>query len=182
MMEIISRKEAKKLNLKYYFTGKKCKHGHISKRDMKGSCYECKLKYERDSKRHLSRVDYQKKYMTSYNQKNKREVQKRYYEKNKDRELERSKLKRINNQSYYSSKCAERRAAKKSATPSWFDKLKVNKVYDMARLYGFEVDHIVPIVSDLVCGLHCWENLQLLDRGENAKKSNSNWPYMEFQE
>jgi hypothetical protein len=34
-MEIISRKEAMERGLKYYFTGKPCKHGHIEKRHTK---------------------------------------------------------------------------------------------------------------------------------------------------
>lgn len=41
-MKIISRKEAKSLGLKYYFTGKPCKHGHISqKQTNKGYCCAC---------------------------------------------------------------------------------------------------------------------------------------------
>ena len=180
-MEVISRKEAIELNHKYYFTGKKCKHGHISKRDLRGSCYECKLKHERDSKRYEKRTEYQKEYMKEYVQDNKSMVQKRYYEKNRDKELLRSKIKRLNNKSYYNKKCAERRAAKTKTIPKWSESKKIIKLYEMAKKYGFEVDHIVPIVSDLVCGLHCWHNLQLLNREENAKKSNKSWPHMEFE-
>jgi hypothetical protein len=41
-MKIISRKEAKSLGLKYYFTGKSCKHGHVAERQTnKGYCCEC---------------------------------------------------------------------------------------------------------------------------------------------
>tara|TARA_R110002020_G_scaffold475356_1_gene709740 strand:+ start:2837 stop:3448 length:612 start_codon:yes stop_codon:yes gene_type:complete len=41
-MKIISRKEAKALGLKYYFTGKPCKQGHTSeKQTKKGYCCEC---------------------------------------------------------------------------------------------------------------------------------------------
>lgn len=182
-MEIISRKEALNLGLKYYFTGKKCKHGHVSKRDIRGSCYECKLAYERKSKRHLkpSRVEYQKKYLSNYEQKNKSECQSRYYRNNRSKELARSKKKRESNRSYYSSKCAERRSKKLGATPSWFESEKVNFIYGMARKLNLEVDHVVPITSENVCGLHCWDNLQLLSRAENAKKGNYNWPYMEFE-
>lgn len=44
-MNIISRKEAKKKGLAHYFTGKPCKHGHISKRRVSNStCFECHLK------------------------------------------------------------------------------------------------------------------------------------------
>lgn len=41
-MEIISCQEAKRLGLKYYFTGEPCKNGHISKRRVKkGDCVAC---------------------------------------------------------------------------------------------------------------------------------------------
>jgi hypothetical protein len=42
-MDIITKKEAQKQNLTFYFTGKPCKHGHISERMVKGgSCRTCK--------------------------------------------------------------------------------------------------------------------------------------------
>lgn len=37
-MEIITRKEARELGLKRYFTGKRCKHGHISERIVSNAC------------------------------------------------------------------------------------------------------------------------------------------------
>ena len=41
-MELISRKEAKDLGLKRYFTGKPCKHGHVSERRVcDGKCSTC---------------------------------------------------------------------------------------------------------------------------------------------
>jgi len=41
-MEIITRKEALEKGLKYYFTGKPCKHGHIDKRyTLNAVCQEC---------------------------------------------------------------------------------------------------------------------------------------------
>jgi hypothetical protein len=43
-MEVISRKDAKKDELKWYFTGKPCKHGHIAKRYItKSECQACRL-------------------------------------------------------------------------------------------------------------------------------------------
>lgn len=41
-MEIISQKEAKKQNLRFYFTGKSCKRGHIVPRYVaSGDCEIC---------------------------------------------------------------------------------------------------------------------------------------------
>lgn len=41
-MNVISRKQAKENGLKYYFTGKECINGHISKRrTVKGDCLQC---------------------------------------------------------------------------------------------------------------------------------------------
>lgn len=40
-MEIIKREEAIKLGLDFYFTGKPCKHGHVSKRSISYKCLEC---------------------------------------------------------------------------------------------------------------------------------------------
>lgn len=64
------------------------------------------------------------------------------------------------------------------ATPNWFDKKKVEMIYQKAVDYEMEVDHIVPIKSDLVCGLHTWENMQILTKDLNRSKSNVCWPDM----
>ena len=46
-MQIITRAEAEAQGLKRYFTGKPCKHGHISELWIKGGCIECQLSKRR---------------------------------------------------------------------------------------------------------------------------------------
>lgn len=78
---------------------------------------------------------------------------------------------------------AKRRAAKRKATPSWANIQHMESLYLIASLnreegYDIHVDHIVPLQSDMVCGLHCEANLQLLYAKDNIGKSNRHWPDM----
>jgi 5-methylcytosine-specific restriction endonuclease McrA len=65
-----------------------------------------------------------------------------------------------------------------AACPVWGDKEKIRLVYQKAKEWGFEVDHVVPIKNEIVCGLHVWANLQLLDKKSNMAKGNKVWPDM----
>ena len=69
-------------------------------------------------------------------------------------------------------------AQKLKAIPRWADHKAIAQVYESARLAGMHVDHIVPLVSPIVCGLHCEANLQLLTPHENWSKNNRHWPDM----
>lgn len=73
---------------------------------------------------------------------------------------------------------AKRRLLLRKAMPAWADVKAIKLVYERASASGMEVDHIVPLVSPIVCGLHVAANLQLLDRVANASKSNRHWPDM----
>jgi len=75
-------------------------------------------------------------------------------------------------------KKAKREATKLQATPAWADFGKIGVVYAKAQEWGMEVDHIVPLRSKKVCGLHTWDNLQLLIPLENIGKGNRHWPDM----
>lgn len=71
---------------------------------------------------------------------------------------------------------AQRRASKLMATPAWLtpeQKLEIKRMYDAAKSKpGFEVDHIIPLKAENMCGLHVPWNLQILDRSSNRSKRN----------
>lgn len=77
-----------------------------------------------------------------------------------------------------------RKAAEVAAVPPWFDSAAVQKVYLKAAEWSgilghpLHVDHVVPLRSPLVCGLHTHSNLQLLAAAENVAKGNRYWPDM----
>ena len=71
-----------------------------------------------------------------------------------------------------------RRKEYERATPKWINRTRIRKIYDFASRHGRHVDHIVPLNSPLVCGLHCEDNLQVLLPRVNYYKSNTTWPDM----
>lgn len=95
---------------------------------------------------------------------------------NKSKEYRRAYYK-ANKEDYYYRK-AIRRATKLKATPKWFEADKVALIYIKAKELHCQVDHVVPLQSALVCGLHCWANLQLLPEEINKSKGNREWPDM----
>ena len=78
---------------------------------------------------------------------------------------------------------AKYRAKKKKASPSWEDCAHIQEAYEVAQVLSrggvrFEVDHVVPINSKKVCGLHVTANLQILPSHLNKSKGNRWWPNM----
>lgn len=127
------------------------------------------------------------------------EAQKQYYEANKAQVLAGNKawakanpdarrkhhreyVKR--NRALWSAQTATYRAAKKQATAVWASLTAIKEFYAEARRrkeqtgVEWHVDHIVPLQSDVVCGLHVEQNLQLLPGRANRVKSNKHWPEM----
>lgn len=79
---------------------------------------------------------------------------------------------------------ARRRAEKAKATPLWANSFFIEEIYALAKLREkvcggkWHVDHIVPLKSHLVCGLHVESNLRVVPARVNLTKSNTYWPNM----
>lgn len=75
------------------------------------------------------------------------------------------------NKEQYIAKSARRRAAKLQATPKWADIEKIKKIYSDCPK-GYHVDHVIPLINDLVCGLHVENNLKAIPAADNLAKGN----------
>ena len=79
---------------------------------------------------------------------------------------------------------AKRKALKNQATPVWANDFFMQEIYHLAKLrtkhtgFKWHVDHIVPLRSKKVCGLHCEQNLRVVPAVVNMQKHNSHWPDM----
>lgn len=91
---------------------------------------------------------------------------------------------RLKHPERHAAKQARRRATKRNAQPQWANTFFVSEIYHLARLRShylgskFEVDHIVPLKSSIVCGLHVENNLQIIPKIANVSKGNRSWPDM----
>lgn len=112
------------------------------------------------------------------------ERNKKYYKENSKKVVQRVLKVRSLNKEYYSALQAERRAKKRTATPSWVSKKDILSFYKEAQKLTktagvkHEVDHLVPLQSPFVCGLHVPWNLRVITKTENIIKSNRSWPDM----
>lgn len=104
--------------------------------------------------------------------------------KNKDRLKEKNIKWRENNPARSVALCANYKATKRKAKPDWANDFFIQEAYALAKLREekcggeWHVDHIVPLRSSLVCGLHCENNLAVVRAEINRKKSNRYWPQM----
>lgn len=77
-----------------------------------------------------------------------------------------------------------RKANQLRATPAWANEFFIEEIYDLAarrtKCTGIQwhVDHIVPLRSPLVSGLHVEHNLRVIPAAENIAKGNRHWPGM----
>ena len=183
-----SRAEAKATGSKYYFTGEPCKHGHIAPRKTKGACVEClKVEWEKGN---AARAEYFRQYNSREDVKDRKND---WYVANRDKVIQtaatrpkavlreyRNAWKR-NNLLQIRADTKARRRKHRQATPKWLtrkQKSEIRQLYQIAitmtKTTGeqYVVDHIVPLRSEFVCGLHVPWNLRVITQEENLKKSN----------
>lgn len=76
------------------------------------------------------------------------------------------------------------KADKLRACPQWANLFFIQEAYHLAAVrtkhtgYQWHVDHIVPLRSKSVCGLHVEHNLQVIPAAVNLRKQNFYWPDM----
>ena len=81
-------------------------------------------------------------------------------------------------------KAGRRRASRLLATPLWANEFIISEAYELAQMRTkvtgivWHVDHVVPLTSKLVCGLHCEHNIRVIPGSENIAKNNRYWPDM----
>ena len=194
----MKRAEAKAQGLKFYNTGKPCKHGHLSDRyTSTGICVECvKLagvdRYKNNPEAQLASW---KKWLE-----NNREIHnarvKRWQAANKDKvradakawaaanpEKIRAKTLRYikKHPDAYTARSIASVAKRAKRVPQWLsadDKWMLREAYALAKLrtqmFGFvwEVDHIIPLRGVEVSGLHVPTNIQVIPKALNRLKRN----------
>jgi hypothetical protein len=183
-----TRAEAKSTGAKYYFTGEPCKHGHVALRKTKGSCVEClKIEWEEGNQ---ARAEYFREYNRREEVKDRKNE---WYQENREMVINNAATRpahvlreyrntwKTNNKTQIRADTKARRRKHREATPKWLSRKQrseIRQIYQIAitmtQTTGeqYVVDHIVPLRSDYVCGLHVPWNLRVITQEENLKKSN----------
>ena len=96
---------------------------------------------------------------------------------NREDILAKTSLYQKDNRGRYNAISARYAAAKIQATPSWSESYAITGLYEISSAISatgqkMHVDHIVPLQSKLVCGLHCLANLRIITAEANLIKSN----------
>ena len=153
-----SQAEALRQDVTYYFTGKPCKYGHLSERFAKNrNCRECLRLRNRARTKEGYWIDY---------------GDEAYKQHKRDR------AKRYASSEAHKRAVAYRRYFEKNARVAT-DKgvTELRRIRLEAQLLSIdtgvkhEVDHIIPLIHDLVCGLDVPNNVQTLTKAENRRKA-----------
>lgn len=193
------RSEAKAAGLTRYFTGKPCPAGHVSARMVSsGACVEC-LKARRaatqeqrwqaeqkrrerpevrESIRRSGRAYWARKTADerqAYTQASADRV-KRWHAEHPERIREIAAKYRASEKGSETRKMRYLRMT--TQVPAWADRHAMDRLYVEAERISADtgvphvVDHVLPICSDVVSGLHVENNLQILTAVDNIRKGN----------
>ena len=125
----------------------------------------------------VCRLEHNRKWLSS-NKDRHRELTQRWYQENKEQHLENSREWYAENKHRKLATTSAREERCREATPPWADRADIQAIYlkaqELTEETGIphEVDHIVPLTHDLICGLNAPINLQILTREENRRKAN----------
>lgn len=180
-MEIITRSDAIKQGLKFYFTGKPCKRNHINKRYLGGHCVSCvQLSWKNRDKeaykvKNKERNNRRRPYIKQHN--------KKYYLEHKEEILKVNKRYHLANLEFIrpsrNANTRKRQAIKQKAFPKWADENAIKEVYKNCPK-GYHVDHIIPLQGRLISGLHVHNNLNYLLPYDNVSKGNRFIPRTQY--
>ena len=179
-----TRAEAKETGATHYFTGAPCTRGHIALRKTKGVCVECmKEDWAVDNAKRSEKPKSEAA----------KAAGKRYYQKNREAIIARAAARpheevkgykqkyKDANPELYKALVSVRKRRHRAATPKWVgaeEKKAIRQLYleaqRLTKLTGerYVVDHIYPLISEEVCGLHALRNLRIMTQAENLIKSN----------
>jgi cytochrome c553 len=158
MMNKISKKDAKRMGFRRYYTGRPCKKGHLSERWISGKCIKCHHEYKLENdarikeKRRQHRLEMKKsiqeydrqywiknKDRISINRKNDsmiKEYQKNYKKQNQQKISKQMRTYRRENQDVVSASRVSYRTRKLHAVPWWLTskhKSQIKRIYEEAR-------------------------------------------------
>jgi len=192
MIKVCNKCKATK-SISNFHRNKKMTDGHIN------TCKECVKIYTRNynlinpkkgvSKWAKNNPDKMREHRQKWVKNNKKkniQSKKKYKSNNKEKCSKQNSEYAKANRDKCNKSTANYRAQKLKATPilNEFDSFIVEELYNLSKLrqtstgVKMHVDHIVPLVSKKVCGLHNVHNLCVISAQANQSKNNRYWPDM----
>jgi hypothetical protein len=174
-MKRSERHAAKARGETHYYTGKPCCNGHTSQRLVSnGKCCVCNNSAATA--------------WASKNKERRQQINREHMNAKRDQYAEYNKKYRAENhhrvQALQTARGAKYKAAKKKATPKWITAADIERIQVfyleaswVTKRSGVphEVDHIVPLQGETVCGLHVPWNLRVITKSFNASKQHRSY-------
>lgn len=172
-MKIISRADAKAQGLTRYYTGKPCKHGHVSERQASdGGCMECRRLHQKAYMRtDAGKAATKRHSQTEKRRAARRETQRRYSKTEAGKAREERRHKKA---PHRAPTAVVKRNYPLAIVPlTEVEQQRVEGIYRFANAlrqrtnHGWDVDHCYPLSRG---GVHHPDNLQVLPASVNRQK------------